>query len=75
MRAPLLLTFLIERADGFLHPPFRMILTRDENPYTAQRFGIQSIPTMMVVHNGQIVDRWMGAMPEPVLRNKVSAHI
>jgi len=47
----------------------------DENPYIAQRFGIQSIPTMMVVHNGQIVDRWMGAMPEPVLRNKVSAHI
>jgi thioredoxin 1 len=47
----------------------------DENPYIAQRFGIQSIPTMMVVRNGQIVDRWMGAMPEPVLRNKVSPHI
>jgi thioredoxin-like negative regulator of GroEL len=47
----------------------------DENPYIAQRFGIQSIPTMMVVRNSQIVDRWMGAMPEPVLRNKVSPHI
>jgi thioredoxin 1 len=43
----------------------------DQNPLTAQRYGIQSIPTMMVVKNGQIVDQWMGALPEGTLRSRV----
>jgi thioredoxin 1 len=45
----------------------------DENPYVSQRYGIQSIPTMMIVKNGQIVDRWMGAYPEPAMRSRISA--
>lgn len=44
----------------------------DENPSIAGRYGIQSIPTMMVVKNGQIIDRWAGALPEPALRSRVS---
>ncbi len=47
----------------------------DENPFQAQRYGIQSIPTMMVVRNGQIVDRWMGALPEQALRNRLASLI
>lgn len=47
----------------------------DENPYTAQRYGIQSIPTMMLVMNGQIVDRWVGALPEGSIRSRVTAQI
>jgi thioredoxin-like negative regulator of GroEL len=47
----------------------------DENPAIAQRYGIQSIPTMMVVKNGQIVDRWMGALPEPAIRSRVAPHV
>jgi thioredoxin len=43
----------------------------DENPAVAQRYGIQSIPTMMVVKNGQIADRWAGALPEGSLRSRV----
>jgi thioredoxin 1 len=43
----------------------------DQNPLTAQRYGIQSIPTMMLVKNGQIADRWMGALPEGALRSRV----
>lgn len=44
----------------------------DENPQTAGRYGVQSIPTMMVVKNGQVVDRWAGALPEMALRNRVA---
>ena len=44
----------------------------DENPTIAGRYGIQSIPTMMVVRNGQIIDRWAGALPEPALRSRVA---
>ena len=43
----------------------------DQNPIIAQRYGIQSIPTMMVVKNGQIADRWLGALPEGTLRSRV----
>jgi thioredoxin-like negative regulator of GroEL len=37
----------------------------DENPVLSQRYGVGSIPTMLVVRNGQIVDRWSGALPSP----------
>jgi thioredoxin 1 len=47
----------------------------DENPYSAQRFDVRSIPTMMIVKNGQIVDRWVGALPEAAMRSRVSAKI
>jgi thioredoxin 1 len=44
----------------------------DENPRLAERYMIQSIPTMMVVKNGNVIDKWMGALPEPALRNRLS---
>jgi thioredoxin 1 len=44
----------------------------DENPMISQRYGIQSIPTMMMVKNGKVVDRWMGAMPENAIRSRVT---
>jgi thioredoxin-like negative regulator of GroEL len=44
----------------------------DENPQTAARYGVQSIPTMLVVKNGQIIDRWAGALPENALRNRIA---
>jgi thioredoxin 1 len=44
----------------------------DENPQSAMRYDIRSIPTMMLVRNGQVVDRWMGALPEPALRSRVA---
>jgi thioredoxin 1 len=43
----------------------------DENPEVAMRYGVQSIPTMMFVRNGQVADRWVGAMPEPAIRSRV----
>lgn len=47
----------------------------DENPRISSQFAIQSIPTMMVVKNGQIVDRWAGALPEPALRSRVEPQL
>ncbi len=44
----------------------------DDNPEVSQRFGIQSIPTMMVVRGGAIVDQWVGALPEGALRNRLA---
>jgi thioredoxin 1 len=47
----------------------------DENPMISAQFAIQSIPTMMVIKNGQIIDRWAGALPEPALRSRVEPQL
>ena len=39
----------------------------DENPELASRFGIMSIPTLMVIENGKIVSQVMGARPKDAI--------
>ena len=36
----------------------------DETPELASRFGVMSIPTLVVVKNGQITNRSVGARPK-----------
>jgi thioredoxin 1 len=50
-------------------------LNVDENPNVSNSFGIQSIPTIMIFKNGQVVDRIIGAMTESQLILKISPHI
>ncbi len=45
----------------------------DENPLVAGQYGVSGIPTMLVVKNGKIVDRWAGALPEPALRSRLAS--
>ena len=44
----------------------------DENPGLAGRYRAMSIPTMIVVQAGREVDRWVGALPEQMLRSRVA---
>ena len=39
-------------------------LNVDENPITASRFGLRSIPTLLVIKGGQEVDRILGVQPK-----------
>ena len=39
-------------------------INADENPELATRFGIMSIPTLVVMENGKIVNQAMGARPK-----------
>lgn len=43
-------------------------INTDEDNQWAQKYNIQSIPTMLFVHNGKIVHTQVGALPEGVLR-------
>jgi len=45
----------------------------DENPGLAARYGIRSIPTILFVKQGMVVDRVVGAAPKPVLQDIVNA--
>ena len=45
----------------------------DTNTTTAQRYGVQSIPTLLYFHQGREVDRVIGAQPADVLRQKLEA--
>ena len=42
-------------------------LNVDDNPETAEKYGITSIPAMFVFQNGQVVKRVIGAKPKPAL--------
>ncbi len=47
-------------------------LNVDENPITPQQYGVQGIPTMLIVKDGKVVDRWVGALPEPAIRSRLA---
>jgi len=50
-------------------------LNVDENPLTAGRFGVMSIPTLLVMRKGKEVDRMIGAAPRRVIEEKIGKHI
>ncbi len=47
----------------------------DENPQISNRFGIQSIPTMIIFKCGEVVDRIIGALPKVQIENKLKIYL
>ena len=47
----------------------------DENPAVSAKFGIRSIPTLLVLKGGEIVDKQVGAVPKSVLAGKIDAQL
>lgn len=47
----------------------------DENPNVSAKFGIRSIPTLLVFKGGEIVDKQVGAVPKGVLSQKIEAQL
>ncbi|MPZ66348.1 MAG: tetratricopeptide repeat protein [Pseudonocardiaceae bacterium] len=45
----------------------------DANPRIAQVFGVQSLPTVVAIANGQPVEAFQGGQPEPQLRQWITA--
>ena len=47
----------------------------DANPNVSFKYGIRSIPTLLVFKNGQVVDKQVGAVGKPVLAQKLDAQL
>jgi len=51
-----------------------MKLNVDFNQKTAQELGIQSIPTLLLYKDGQLVDKAIGALPKPQIKKFIENH-
>ena len=47
----------------------------DENPETAQKFMVRSIPTLLILKGGEVVDKQVGAVPKSTLAQKIDAQL
>ena len=50
-------------------------LNVDHEGSIAMQYGIRNIPTILVFKNGEIVDKIVGAIPKPMLMNKIQPHL
>ena len=47
----------------------------DQNPGLAARYGVRSVPTVKLLRNGEVVDEFMGALPESAIREFLDRHV
>jgi len=47
----------------------------DDNPVVPQKFGISSIPTLLMFKDGKLVDRAVGAMPKNALQQFIDRNL
>lgn len=47
----------------------------DNNQQVAMKFGIRSIPTLLVFKGGKVVEQIVGAVPKKALVDKLSKHL
>ena len=45
----------------------------DDNPQLAARYGVRSIPTILFMKGGQVMDQVIGAVPKSQLKKKLDA--
>jgi thioredoxin 1 len=64
----------LEEIAGSLDGKVKIVkLNVDENPKTAAKYGIQSIPTLMIFKDGQMASRQIGALPKQKLEDWIKA--
>lgn len=66
----------VEQLAGELAGRMRVVkMNVDENPVTAERFRIQSIPALLIFKGGQEIDRIVGAQPKSEILRRLQRWI
>lgn len=50
-------------------------LNVDENPEVSAKYGVRSIPTLLIFKNGELVDKQVGVVPKSALAKKLDAQM
>ncbi|HTS40076.1 MAG TPA: thioredoxin [Xanthobacteraceae bacterium] len=63
----------LEEIAGVMGDKVKIVkLNVDENPATASKYGIMSIPTLMIFKNGELASRQVGAAPKQKLEQWIT---
>jgi thioredoxin 1 len=66
----------LDEISGTLGDKVKIVkLNVDENPQTAAKYGIMSIPTLMLFKNGELASRQVGAAPKQKLEQWITGAV
>lgn len=67
---------VLEELDAELGDKAKIVkIDVDENQETAGKFGVMSIPTLLVIKNGEVVDQVVGFQPKEALAELLNKHV
>lgn len=66
---------VLEELDGEMNDKVKIVkLDVDENQETAGKFGVMSIPTLLLIKDGNVVDQVVGFQPKEALVELINKH-
>ena len=66
----------LEKLAGELAGKLKLVkVDADDNPEVSRRFAVQAIPTLVLLHDGEVVDTQIGALPEHQLRSWLESRL
>ncbi|MFD1067464.1 MULTISPECIES: thioredoxin [Oceanobacillus] len=66
---------VLEEIDGEMEDKVQIVkLDVDENQETAGKFGVMSIPTLLLLKDGEVVDQVIGFQPKEALTDLINKH-
>ncbi|WP_087971842.1 thioredoxin [Oceanobacillus rekensis] len=66
---------VLEEIDGEMEEKVQIVkLDVDENQETAGKFGVMSIPTLLLFKDGNVVDQVIGFQPKEALTDLINKH-
>lgn len=67
---------VLEELDGEIGDQVKIVkLDVDDNQETAAKYGVMSIPTLLVFKNGEVVDKKVGFQPKEALAGLLNSHL
>ncbi|EOR25436.1 thioredoxin [Cytobacillus oceanisediminis] len=67
---------VLEELDGEIGDSVKIVkVDVDENQGSASKFGVMSIPTLLVLKDGEVVDKVVGFQPKEALSELLAKHV